>query len=223
MRDTGTELDGLPANLDGPVLVHEGAEARLYRGLWLGQPAMFKVRVPKTYRHPELDGRLRKLRNRAEARLLVVAGQAGVRVPSLFQVLPGHNILVEEWIPGQTWKAVLHQATPPGELADIAIRTARQVALAHANGLTHGDLTSSNVMLGPVGPVLVDWGLGSMEASIERLGSDLQVLWECLGASHPEVATQVLEAFSNGYLAAWAQGEAVLKRREAIAQRGRYL
>ena len=225
VRPVEADLAGdlvVSADPPGPVLFHEGAEARLYRGQWLGRPALFKVRVRKAYRHPGLDGRLRALRNRAEARLLVAAVQAGVRVPTLLQVLPDQHVLVEEWVEGGPWKEVLHEATPSEELTGTAGMVARQVALAHENGLVHGDLTSSNIMLGPGGPVLVDWGLGGQGATIEQFGSDLQVLWECIGASHPEVAPMVLEAFQECYTASWDQGEAVLKRREAIAQRGRY-
>lgn len=229
-----------------PVLVHEGAEARLYRGRWLGREALFKVRVRKAYRHPGLDERLRRSRNRVEARLLVLAEQYGVRVPTLYQVLPGVHVLVEEWIKGQTWRELLNRSHPPDRpagshqrlanslvrdaeaVARMARQVARQVARAHGAGLTHGDLTSSNIMVDLeasaelAGPVLVDWGLGGQEATLEQLGSDLQVFWECIGASHPGAAPTVLEAFTRGYLETWDRGAEVLKRREAIERRGRY-
>jgi len=214
-----------PSPIENPwELVHEGAEARLYLGWWLGERAVYKMRVPKAYRHPTLDHRLRSRRTRVEARLLFTAAEAGVRVPSLLQVRPSHHLIVEEWIDGQVWKAALGpDRGEPEPVGEPASRVGKQVALAHREGLAHGDLTTSNVVLSRSGPVLLDWGLGRLDATLEQQGLDLQVLWECVGASHPDVAHEVLEGFTAGYRLEWPGAEAVLERRKTIANRGRYL
>jgi len=46
----------------------QGAEAKLYRGSFLGKPVVIKERFSKKYRHPDLDTRLTKERMRAECR-----------------------------------------------------------------------------------------------------------------------------------------------------------
>lgn len=218
-KATTPEGRGAPT---GWRLIFEGAEARLYRGWWLGREALYKVRVAKGYRHPGLDRRLRVQRTRAEARLLVAAGEAGVRVPGLLQVRPGRSLLVQEWVEGLTWKTVIEKAPPAGEASELAHEIGTQVARTHRAGLAHGDLTTSNLLAGKQGPVVVDWGLGRLEASLEQQGLDLQVLWECVGASHPLSAKALLEGFAAGYREAWSGAEEVLGRRETIEARGRY-
>ena len=44
-------------------------------------------------------------------------------------------------------------------LADFAERTASALEAAHAAGVIHRDVTPSNIMMGPDGPVLIDFGL----------------------------------------------------------------
>jgi len=58
-------------------LIAQGAEARLYRGVYLGKACLMKERFLKNYRHPELDARLTKDRIRAEARAIIRAKSAG--------------------------------------------------------------------------------------------------------------------------------------------------
>lgn len=58
-------------------LIAQGAEARLYKGLYLGKMSLVKERFVKNYRHPELDARLTKDRIKAEARAIIRAKSAG--------------------------------------------------------------------------------------------------------------------------------------------------
>ena len=51
-------------------LLHEGAEATVTEGFWLGRKAVLKSRRPRAYRHPDLDRRLTKQRLSVEARVL---------------------------------------------------------------------------------------------------------------------------------------------------------
>lgn len=59
-------------------LVAQGAEARLYKGIYLGKACLVKERFVKKYRLPELDARLTKDRIRAEARAIIRAKSAGI-------------------------------------------------------------------------------------------------------------------------------------------------
>ena len=58
-------------------IIAQGAEARLYKGTYLGKPVLIKERFEKKYRHPDLDVRLTKERIKAEARAIVRAKAAG--------------------------------------------------------------------------------------------------------------------------------------------------
>lgn len=60
---------------DEKTLFSQGAEARLYKCIYLGRAAVMKERFVKTYRHPDLDKRLTKERIRNEFRTIVKCKQ----------------------------------------------------------------------------------------------------------------------------------------------------
>ena len=59
------------------VLWKQGAEGKVYRGEFLGYPAVVKERFPKKYRHPVLDQHLTQERFKSEARMLTRCKNAG--------------------------------------------------------------------------------------------------------------------------------------------------
>ena len=67
-------------------IVRRGAEAEIRRGCWLGRDVIVKSRVPKEYRHPDLDRSLRNARTRNEARLMHDARELGVPTPILYDI-----------------------------------------------------------------------------------------------------------------------------------------
>lgn len=62
---------------DGFELIAQGAEARIYKGSYLGRDTLVKERFKKTYRHPDLDETLSKDRVKNESRAIVRAKIAG--------------------------------------------------------------------------------------------------------------------------------------------------
>lgn len=69
--------EAAPAPMEGLQLVKQGAEARLYRGRFLGRPTVMKLRFPKRYRHRLLEERLSRRRTAQEARSLLRCRRAG--------------------------------------------------------------------------------------------------------------------------------------------------
>ena len=43
-------------------MIHQGAEATVFSGYWMGEKAIFKKRNHRSYRHPDLDRRLTRQR-----------------------------------------------------------------------------------------------------------------------------------------------------------------
>ena len=66
--------------------LHEGAEAIVTSGYWLGKPAIKKFRRPRKWRHPELDSRLTKSRLTSEVRTLLKLQQLDFPTPSIFNL-----------------------------------------------------------------------------------------------------------------------------------------
>lgn len=211
---------------DGPR-VSRGAEASLRRVEWMGRPALLKERDAKGYRPKELDERLRKERTRTEARLLVDARRLGVRTPIVYDVdLVRHRLVLEE-LPGPTMKQLLdqHAADAGTALRGAVERFGRAIGQLHAGGISHGDLTSSNVLFpeGPDGaPALLDLSMGARNAGVEEMGIDLHLVEEDLRSLVPD-PEPLLKAFFAGYAVGNPdRGKDVRARAREIRGRVRY-
>ncbi len=203
-------------------MIAQGAEARVDGNQHMGRRTVTKTRLPKAYRHPLLDARLRPTRCRDEAALLAAARKAGVPVPVVYDLDPATATLTLERIEGQPLRDVLpadNDATACQRLKALGNLTAR----LHAAGLTHGDLTTSNVLVPdakqPDALVLIDFGLGQFIEEPEPRGVDLHLVEEALEATDGR-AHALMAAFLEGYQ--WPGRDNVLKRLDVIRDRGRY-
>ncbi len=195
---------------------YQGAEATVAPAELLGRAAVRKTRPAKGYRLPALDQALRGSRTRAEARLLAQARRAGVRTPLVYAV-EGESLVLER-LPGVQLKEAL-RADPQGAAA-LLEATGAAAARLHARGMTHGDLTTSNVLAAEGRVALVDFGLAALNAEDEDKGGDLHVLMEALEATHADLP-DAFASVMKGYRAAGGT-EAVARKVEEIVRRGRY-
>ena len=206
--------------------VSRGAEATLRKVEWMGRPALLKSREPKSYRPKALDDRLRRERTRTETRLLVDARRLGIRTPIVYDVdLERHRIVLEE-LPGPTLKELLDGHPDAVAPLDAPLRAfGEALGRLHAGGISHGDLTSSNVLFpeGPAGPpAFLDLSMGARNAGVEELGIDLHLVEEDLKSLHPKG-----EALLKSFFAGYAKGnpsrqKEVRDRSRAIRGRVRY-
>jgi Kae1-associated kinase Bud32 len=207
--------------------VSRGAEAAIRAVDWWGFRALVKERDPKGYRPKPLDDRLRRERTRTEARLLVDARRLGVRTPLIYDVdLEKHRLILEE-LPGPTLKQLLEDAAvPPAEQAAAARSFGEALGRLHAGGISHGDLTSSNVLFpaGPSGmPAFLDLSMGSRNPGVEELGIDLHLVEEDLKALSAR-ANALVRAFHEGYAAGNPAGAKDVRARvKQIRSRMRYV
>ena len=189
-----------------------GAEATVTRD----DGTVTKRRLPKAYRHPELDARLRRERTRAEARLLSEARRNGVPTPVVRDVDVREGELVMQRV-GETDLA--------GDLTPAHARAVgRHLAALHAAGVVHGDPTTRNVRVGDVDgearAFLIDFGLGFHTGHVEDHAMDLHVFERSVAGTASDPAP-VATAFEAGY-AAGDGDDAVLERLREIEHRGRY-
>eukprot|EP00898_Chlorokybus_atmophyticus_P004898 jgi/Chlat1/5409/Chrsp35S05311 len=160
-----------------PELFSQGAEARLFKVLFLDRPTIAKQRFSKQYRHPVLDAKLTLRRLNAEARGLLKARKLGVLTPAVYFLDHEESCLYLQEIEGTPVRDVLLKEGDLTEAVqqDIAGKVGRTVATLHDGGLIHGDLTTSNVLLrnGDGALVLIDFGLSYNSTLAEDKAVDL--------------------------------------------------
>ena len=167
--------------------LHLGAEAEVWRGTWFGKQAVRKQRRPRSWRHADLDHRLGVRRMTSEARLLIRLRKCGLPVPAVWDLDLDGGQLVLEWLPGRTLIEVLNDENTEPQTAEFALKSVGSaVRHLHREAMTHGDLSTNNVLINETEVFLIDFGLAAVEYEVERFGIDLHVLDEILGASHPQ-------------------------------------
>jgi Kae1-associated kinase Bud32 len=208
------------AVLDHVEVVRRGAEAEIRRGTWKGRKVMVKSRVVKGYRHPGLDASLRTSRTKNEARLMQEARRLGVPTPIIYDIDVQEAEMVMEEIEGERVKDALLRVGD--EEADrICEEIGRLVALMHEAGMTHGDLTSSNMILMGGRIWFIDFSLGGRNAEFEEMGVDLHLLKEAFQSAHSERAHEfdvVLRSYSKHF----PEAKRVVAKIKDIEERGRY-
>ena len=199
-------------------LIFRGAEADVHRGSFLGVACVVKRRLPKAYRHPELDARIRRERTRNEALITAEAHAAGVPTPRVLDVdVPASTLLLEA-IEGATLRDALRG--PGNHLAQCRAFGAI-VGRLHGAGLVHGDLTTSNVLVTSEGPALIDFGLAQRSREVEDCGVDLSLVERTFAATHPD-RPEFHAAFIEGYQSSFPDADAALQRARDVRGRGRY-
>ncbi|KAJ2784163.1 serine/threonine-protein kinase bud32 [Coemansia javaensis] len=205
----------------GRELLRQGAEARVYKTTVDGRAAVAKQRFSKGYRHPELDRKLTRGRLNQEARSLRRCREHGVRAPEVLRVDKDSATLYVEFVEGPTLKEWI-VATSSDEAGEARLMAAAGRALhhMHQHNIIHGDLTTSNMIVGRDSELtLIDFGLSQVSGSVEDKAVDLYVLERAFISTHPDS-----ERLFAGVLEAYARDDAaraVLRRLEDVRQRGR--
>ena len=197
-----------------------GAEATVYRTNYLGREAVVKTRIPKGYRHPELDLRLRSSRTKHEAKVMIEARKAGVRTPVIYDIDVKKCDITMEFINGRKIKDILD--SEPSKAKELCKKIGRTVARLHNAGISHGDLTTSNMILMPDGEICIfDLSLGTASAEIEDLGVDVHLLQRAFTSAHSCLEDE-LNVLMASYSKEMKDSKNVLKRVDDIRGRARY-
>jgi N6-L-threonylcarbamoyladenine synthase/protein kinase Bud32 len=209
--------------------VRQGAEATVT----IEADRVSKERVPKSYRHAELDARLRRDRTVLEARLTSDARRVGVPTPLVRDVdVPAATIAFQH-----VGDADLRDALTEARVRDVG----RHLAAIHDAGFVHGDPTTRNVRVTTQSSpneragskatreqstaagdrtFLIDFGLGYYTDDVEDYAMDCHVFEQSLAGTADDAAG-LTDAFETAY------GDAgdlrVLEQLRAIEGRGRYV
>lgn len=193
-------------------MLDNGAEAVVYlEDGPEGKKVLIKERVPKTYRHKDIDERIRTERNRTEARLMSEARHSGVSTPIIYDVEDFK--LKMQYIDGVPIKYLINP--------ELSEKVGELVGKLHSAGIIHGDLTTSNLLLAGERLYLLDFGLSYFDKGLEARGVDVHVLFQTFESTHRNHQA-LIEAFKKGYQSTFIDSEGVLQRVEEIKKRARY-
>ncbi|XP_041080086.1 EKC/KEOPS complex subunit TP53RK [Polyodon spathula] len=227
--DIKKENSSIRQYLSGMELLKQGAEARVYRGKFLGKAAVMKERFPRRYRHPTLDEKLTHRRTAQEVRSILRCRKAGIAVPVVYFVdYTSHCIFLEEIAGSITVRDYIQSTskTDTEKLHSLAERIGQILAKMHEEDVIHGDLTTSNMLLriavegGSLDLVLIDFGLSYISALPEDKGVDLYVLEKAFLSTHPNTES-VFETLLKSYTVSSKKSASVIKKLEEVRLRGR--
>lgn len=194
-------------------IIGRGAEALLYRE---GE-VLVKERIVKSYRLPEIDRELRKLRTRREGKLLQKLEGA---VPKVYGVDEEKMQIRMAYLDGHLIRDILDEKTPAEQKA-LLREMGRIVSVFHSKDIIHGDLTTSNIIYYEGKIFFIDFGLGFVSLKSEDKAVDLHVFRQALESKHYKHADHCYPWFLEGYRS-WKGSAEVLQRLEKVESRGRY-
>ncbi len=207
------------------MLIKKGAEASLFLEDWQGRRVIMKRRLPKKYRLPEIDERIRTYRTVHEAQLLHYAKEAGVPTPTIFMVdLADFNIIME-FVEGKQVKQALNNMAPE-KRKNLSRQIGRLIGCLHRSNIIHGDLTTSNMILTPSNRIVfVDFGLGEKTSELELKGVDLHLMKRAFQSVHFRHAEECFQSVLEGYaqVAGEEMKSKVYDKINEIEKRGRYV
>ena len=200
-------------------LIKRGAEAEIYKARWMGKDVIIKRRIRKKYRIAALDNEIRKRRTKEEAILMVDARKSGVSVPIIYDIDTKKTEIVMEYLKGRRIKDIIDSMDEEKQ-KKICHQIGKNIARLHSNGIIHGDLTTSNMILdGKL--YFIDFGLGMKSFEVEDMGVDMHLLMEAFNAAHlnSNLFKWVFEEYEKNFDMAME----VRKKIDEIIKRGRYM
>jgi TP53 regulating kinase-like protein len=198
-------------------LLYQGAEAKIL----LSDNQIIKNRIKKSYRIPELDDKIRKLRTRSETKLLIKASQI---INSPKPLLPPELYQIKmPFTDGKRLSEHLDNLLL-NKQKSICRQIGESISKLHDKDIIHGDLTTSNMILKENQIFFIDFGLGFISHKFEDKAVDLHLLKQALEAKHFKHWETLFKEVIKGYLfyGDLKDKKIVLERLKAVEKRGRY-
>lgn len=196
-------------------LIQQGAEAKILKQ----GSKIIKDRIPKSYRLPDLDEKIRKQRTKRESKILEKASKL-IPVPKIFDSSEKDKTITLEYISGFKLSDYLNELK---NSLPICKTLGAQLAILHDNNIIHGDLTTSNLILSKKDKKLyfIDFGLSYISTRAEDKATDLHLIKEALEAKHFPKHSKFFNKILEGYSKS-KNAKETLKRLEKVELRGRY-
>ncbi|PVU96861.1 hypothetical protein BB559_002230 [Furculomyces boomerangus] len=195
------------------MIISQGAEARVYKTDFYGKPAIEKVRFQKKYRHPTLDAKILSRQINQEVRLIHRCLLNDIPVPCIYNIDKHEYKICMEYIEGDKVKDVLLKHNGENDIEGLlALKMAEVLAKMHDNGIIHGDLTTSNMIM--------NFGLGFVSKIPEDKAVDLYVFERAMISTFPSSA-KLLSMFFESYTKMSKHSASVMNRLADVRLRGR--
>jgi hypothetical protein len=154
-----------------------------------GSPAAVKLLPPTT--DPQVRSRF--LKEVAAAQRVARFCTAQVLDAGIFERRP---FIVSEFVSGPSLVEVVEQLGPRGgaALERIAVATLTALGAVHAAGMVHRDFKPGNVLLGPDGPVVIDFGLAAVPGMTTIFSGEVAVGTPAFMAPEQLAGTRVTAA-----------------------------
>jgi predicted Ser/Thr protein kinase len=154
-----------------------------------GSPAAVKLMAPTT--DPRVRSRF--LKEVAAAQRVARFCTAQVLDAGIFERRP---FIVSEYVNGPSLVEVVEQFGPRGgaALERIAVATLTALGAVHAAGMVHRDFKPGNVLLGPDGPVVIDFGLAAVPGMTTVISGDVLIGTPAFMAPEQLAGTRVTAA-----------------------------
>jgi len=196
-------------------ILARGAEAILIRK----NDLLIKKRISKGYRISELDEKLRKLRTRAEAKIMKKMNEK-INVPKILDEDEKRKEIKMEFIQGKKLSDNLDRFSLKKKKR-VCKEIGGQVAKLHENNIIHSDLTTSNMILKNGGLYFVDFGLSFHSLRNEDKAVDLHLFKQALESRHFKNWQELWKSFLQGYEYN-KEYKKTIKQLEKVELRGRY-
>lgn len=191
----------------------QGAEAVITKS----KNVITKSRVIKSYRHPKIDEKIRKLRTRSESKILIKSRNL-IPVPKLIKSSEESKEIKMEFLGGNKLSEDLEKL----DYKKISKQIGNNIAALHNHGIIHGDLTTSNLIYKDKKVYFIDFGLGFHSDKVEDKATDLHLIKEALEAKHPTIFKESWRDVLNSYKKRSNSAKQILSRLEKVEKRGRY-
>ncbi|MEM4246858.1 MAG: KEOPS complex kinase/ATPase Bud32 [Candidatus Woesearchaeota archaeon] len=194
------------------MIIAQGAEAILRKQ----ENKIIKERIPKDYRVPEIDEKLRTTRTRREANILKKLQKLRFPAPRLQKMDDKNKNIIMDFIEGPMLKEILHENP-----VEFSKEIGKKVGILHANNIIHSDLTTSNMIHCNNEVHFIDFGLSFVSSKAEDKAVDLHLLDQALESKHHNIYNKCISAVLEGYKEGNPNWKEVLKRLEKVESRGR--
>ncbi len=200
-------------------IIQQGAEAKII--LNKKEKSIIKNRVSKSYRHTELDKKIRKRRTKAETKLLKKSSNI-IRVP-VPEFSQKFDEIIMPYIKGKKLSENLDEFSEKGQ-KKICREIGKSIALLHKKEIIHGDLTTSNMILKGKKLYFIDFGLGYISKKIEDKAVDLHLLKQAFEAKHfknyQKNSREIFKEYEKTF--GKTKSKKIIERIKTIEKRGRY-